>query len=77
MPVSLAEYWVRWRSYNRATGGCCTHVTDHDSDTSLCGIETLDGAGLTLADTNGHIACHRCQKALAKLGIVPFPTSVN
>lgn len=65
------NYWVQWRSYSRKQDGCCTHATEMDTNTALCGVETLDGAGQTLTATNGVVGCKRCQSILRKRGIIP------
>lgn len=67
--LTQADFLIQWRSYSRATGGCCTHATRQDSDTSLCGLEMYDSAGQALSTTNGLVGCRRCMKALGKLGV--------
>lgn len=71
MELQRTDFLIQWRSYNPSTGGSCTHATTQDSDRSLCGLQMLDSAGQTLADTNGRVGCQRCAKALVKLGITP------
>lgn len=67
---TLSDFYVGWCFYNSSTGGCCTHATPEDSNTSLCGVVMTDGAGKTVAENNSTVDCKRCQKALAKLGLL-------
>lgn len=64
------NYWVQWRSYDRKQGGYCTHATELDTNPALCGVQTIDGAGQTLTDTDGHVGCQRCLKVLVKRGVI-------
>lgn len=70
-PSPLEDFYVQWLYYDARRGGTCTHATREDTNKALCGVMTVDGAGQTLADTGGVVACRRCTKALAKLGITP------
>ncbi|ALN21844.1 hypothetical protein SAMN05216576_107153 [Ectopseudomonas chengduensis] len=72
MANTTDNYWVQWRSYNSKERGYCTHAVEYDANDNraLCGVIADDGAGQTLTDTNGHIGCRRCKKALAKRGVI-------
>jgi hypothetical protein len=73
------NYWVQWRSYNPKERGCCTHAVEYDAsgNRALCGVIADDGAGQTLTDTDGRIGCQRCQKALAKRGVITLELQGN
>lgn len=64
---------IAWRGYNAATTGCLTHAVEPKTDNALCGVVTVESAGQTLTDTDGHVGCRRCLKALQKRGIIPPP----